>query len=1340
MTMQKRMIATLSLMLAILPSMSGLAFANHAGPPVIIGGFEVDGDMDFDALPTATADWANNGIVPKDDYYDGDAVATIVDDAYKGGSKDDNPGGWSFVDQSVPGKDDITRVLAKAVINGPSSGFLYLAFERLGVSGSGDVHVDFELNKSGSGFTTYPAEAAIGGSFQLPTRAPGDIRVAYDYSGGTGPVQIKVFQWTGTALSGAWVPASPAPTASAGDINATTITRSISDPRFPTQTIAPRRFGELALDLPMIFGPAFIGCPGFATVYAKSRSAGSSEEATLKDVVGPTAVNVSTCGAVKVNKVDDLGAPLAGATFGLYKDVAPLGVFTVADPEIQTCTTGTSGGNCTTDATGSVTFNQVDPAFLYFVKEKSAPAGYALDPFIAGPLTVVTGQVITVVHTFVDPLRLGSLRITKRDSLNNLVGGVRFILYKDADNDGQFDAGEQATTRAGLPAVCITVAGVCTITGLVPGTYRVHEDPATVPPTMNLDADKDVTIVADQQQTVLFTNPVKPSAILIVKSGPAQAHVGDTITYTLDVSIPASGQIPLSTVVVSDPKCNATPVLLSKDGGDLDAILELGEVWRYTCQHTVTVNDADPLRNVATATGVDAFGRIPQDADDHDVDILHPGLHIVKAGPSFAHVGDTVTYTFTVTNTGDTPLANVVVTDPKCGTAPVLQSGDGNNDLKLGLAEAWTFSCAHLVTTSDATDADGTNLHNTATAAGASIIPGGSTQNVDDTASHDLTILLPAINVVKTSDPAVVHVGDSVTYTFVVTNASVPGAQTPLSNVTVSDNLCSPVTYSSGDITDNDILESTEAWTFTCTRVVLEGDPTPLPNTATAEGDSIIDGGSTQHVTSTDDDVVNILRPAIHISKSGSATQAHVGDTVTYTLAVTNAGSDPKAPLSSVTVTDPICDSAPVLASKIGGDQDALLEGSEVWTYTCSHEVETTDAPSFLNVATAQGQDDLGQIVSDTDDFTVGVLIPGINIVKSGDALAHVGDTVTYTLVVTNTGNTPLDDITVTDPKCDSTPALQSKVGGDNDASLELGEIWTYTCTHVVTGGDGAQIVNTATAEGTDALEETVDDTDSHLVDILDPDINIVKTGPSLAHVGDIVTYTLTVTNEGNTPLSAVLVTDPKCDVDPIFVGGDDADNVLELEEVWTYTCTHLVLETDADPLPNVATAAGTDVLDKTVTDSDSHSVDILHPAILIVKTASVDSGTPGDPVTYTYEVTNTSGDTTLFDVSVDDDILGHIGDIPVLEPGETVVLTFDTTIPNRAVTNVGTATGADELGKKVSDDDTATVIAVLPQPPIVLPKTGSGLAGFIVTGLAFLVSGSTMQMVSRRRRKDLAV
>src|SRR5262249_45454155 len=59
-------------------------------------------------------------------------------------------------------------------------------------------------------------------------------------------------------------------------------------------------------------------------------------------------------------------------------------------------------------------------------------------------------------------------------------------------------------------------------------------------------------------------------------------------------------------------------------------------------------------------------------------------------GPQI-RVGDPVTWTYEVHNTGSVPLSNVVVTDNVAGVTPVYVSGDLNNDGKLDLSEVWLF-------------------------------------------------------------------------------------------------------------------------------------------------------------------------------------------------------------------------------------------------------------------------------------------------------------------------------------------------------------------------------------------------------------------------------------------------------------------------------------------------------------------------------------------------------------------------------------------------------------------------------------------------------------------------
>jgi Mg-chelatase subunit ChlD len=89
----------------------------------------------------------------------------------------------------------------------------------------------------------------------------------------------------------------------------------------------------------------------------------------------------------------------------------------------------------------------------------------------------------------------------------------------------------------------------------------------------------------------------------------------------------------------------------------------------------------------------------------------------------------------------------------------------------------------------------------------------------------------PQIGIDKTADPDTLPAGGGeVTYSYAVTN-SVKGA--PLANVTVSDDKCSPVAYVSGDTNHDDLLQSDETWTFSCTATLTA----TTTNVGTASGE-----------------------------------------------------------------------------------------------------------------------------------------------------------------------------------------------------------------------------------------------------------------------------------------------------------------------------------------------------------------------------------------------------------------------------------------------------------------------------------------------------------------------
>lgn len=149
-------------------------------------------------------------------------------------------------------------------------------------------------------------------------------------------------------------------------------------------------------------------------------------------------------------------------------------------------------------------------------------------------------------------------------------------------------------------------------------------------------------------------------------------------------------------------------------------------------------------------------------------DIAHPAIHVVKSGPASAKPGDTVTYTFTVTNTGDTLLGSISVLDNIAGNA-VYQSGDTNNNQILETTETWIYTAPYTIPSSAVTQ-----VNNTVKSCGTELLQqeedvlyrllstqsetdgqDPATATICDEDSHTLTVEHPA-ELVNTSGPATI--------------------------------------------------------------------------------------------------------------------------------------------------------------------------------------------------------------------------------------------------------------------------------------------------------------------------------------------------------------------------------------------------------------------------------------------------------------------------------------------------------------------------------------------------------------------------------------------------------
>ena len=189
----------------------------------------------------------------------------------------------------------------------------------------------------------------------------------------------------------------------------------------------------------------------------------------------------------------------------------------------------------------------------------------------------------------------------------------------------------------------------------------------------------------------------------------------------------------------------------------------------------------------------------------------------------------------------------------------------------------------------------------------------------------------------------------------------------------------------------------------------------------------------------------------------------------------------------------------------LGGPIGTLAVGaSDSTTFTASYTIDQVDIDAGFvdNLAMVTGTDPGGDPVTDTDPDTV--TLPGsplIVLVKSGtfqdengDGFADVGETISYSFTVTNTGNVTLTDVMVTDPRV--------TVSGGPIGTLAVGasDSTTFTASYTIdqVDIDAGFVDNLAMVTGTDPNGDPVTDTDPDTVTLPgSPLIVLVKSGRS---------------------------------------------------------------------------------------------------------------------------------------------------------------------------------------------------------------------------------------------------
>jgi uncharacterized repeat protein (TIGR01451 family) len=863
---------------------------------------------------------------------------------------------------------------------------------------------------------------------------------------------------------------------------------------------------------------------------------------------------------------------------------------------------------------------------------------------------------------------------------------------------------------------------------LAPGAYNLYIDESNTSPLPgNGPNDAYQTAAGRNLGTVESTTPINVEGVMVVKTSTTAyvdggySQAGDQITYNYAVTNNGGGTV--TGITVNDNKIPSTSITCPNSS------LASGASETCTGVYTVTQADVDAgsVTNTATVSattsGNETVTSAPSSVTVNATDAT-TSISVAKSTTStgYGTAGDTIPYSYLVTNTGSTTLNSVAVADNLVSSVSC-----PNSSLAPGASETCTGT--YTVTQNDV---DAGSVTNTATASGtnaANVTVSSSPSSVTVLASNAVSSLSLAKSTTSTGFGAA---GDDINYSYLVTNTGT----TTLSSWSVSDNLVASVSCPSGSLAPG----ASQTCTGTYAVTQADVDAGSVTNTATANATGPYANAVSSNQSSVTVNASNATT-SLSLSKStGSTGYGKAGDTIAYQYAVTNTGT---TTVNGVGVSDNLVAGVSCPASTLAPGASETCTGS----YTVTQA--DVDNGSVTNTATANGTGPYANAVSSaTSSVTVNAssATTSLSLAKATTAANYhaAGDTIPYTYLVTNTGTTTLNGIAVSD----------SLIAGVSCPSSTLAPGASETCTgsYTVTQADvdGGSVTNSATASGTnDANVAATSNTSSVTVPAYSSStMSLTKSTTSNGYgkSGDTIDYSFLVTNTGVTTLSNIGVSDS------LISSVSCPDASLDPSASETCTGSYTVTQADVDngSVTNTATATATDPQNKAVSSASSsvtvHASAATNTLSLVKSTGSSGYGQAGDTVTYTYKVTNT-GTTTLSSVGVNDNLVASvICPSGPLAPGasETCSGTYTVSqadVDNGSVTNTAQATALSPQNNTVSSNTSSvTVDASGATSSMSLAKSttsaGYGAAGDTI-GYSYLVTNTGTTTLSNLSVSD---
>lgn len=785
---------------------------------------------------------------------------------------------------------------------------------------------------------------------------------------------------------------------------------------------------------------------------------------------------------------------------------------------------------------------------------------------------------------------------------SKVINGRRNAADQFALNIGGFPSASVTTSGAanGLQSVVassnIIPGNAYTINeSMAPGSISALTDYTQTITAVNITPGGTQPVISPLPETITpilgdvikYTITNTPNPIATKTVSPTFAKPGDALTYTVSVTNPSTiaatnvlvtDAIPAGTTYAGGLTASvpftgtnpATGITLTSIPAGATAIVS----WNVTVN--AGIPSTNPIANQATISGTG----YSYNTNSVTTQINVADVTVVKAvDKAFAGAGEILTYTLQLGNIGNVNANNVIITDAvPSGTTFVPGSVTGATGTPPSLtllapivpggSDTITFQVKvgnSVPTPNPVLNTAKANYTYTVDPA----VPNGAA-GVQNSNTVTTLVNIAQVSTNKAVNVNYAQIGDIITYTLTLNNSGNVAAN----NVIITDAVPNGTTFVIGSVTGAigtppSLTLATPlapGSTTTVTFQVKVGNilpvPNPIVNTANTAfvytaNPSLPNGASGSNVSNSVNTQINdaTLTTVLAVDKSVS----NLGEVLTYTVTLTNKGNvaidnvvlnAPSAPgstfingsLIGATGTPPLLS---VPGSILPGESTTItyqvLVGDSIPTPDPISQTVNAAYTFTVDPANPDGQN--GTSASNTVNTIVNSAIIAID--KTVDkAFANVGDTITYTITVTNSGNVVANNVILTDVLPTGTTFVAGSLVGatgvpptislNTPVPAGASAVVSYQVLVGMAVPSPNPVENSATAAFTYTVDSKQPNSASGIAysKATKTQINTSKlvmkksVNKTISYINDIITYQISLTNTGNAPANNVLITD----------------------------------------------------------------------------------------------------------------------------------------------------------------------------------------------------------------------